>query len=263
MRGSVIILAAVALGCGGARDYVPPPATPIPPPPPAEAKQPSAPCPQPAESRPVAKPAAAGPVWTEPAYLGAITDSFSSPPWTALTPLLTKAPLKYRGQGKDAEFLVVTWTDKPDKGGFEPKAVKNFWVTAAPMLQTFCKSIPEGASVPRRLEQVLGLPSNRGYTHFVEFWVRGSDVIRPCADSETGDAVCDGKGKGSDVYRESIAGRDKCKNGGEWCFPFTGRGYTFDWGDNPSHVGLSEFVVPKEKVGRFERAVKTEEYCTR
>ncbi|MBI4797191.1 MAG: hypothetical protein HY794_00310 [Desulfarculus sp.] len=44
------------------------------------------------------------------------------------------------------------------------------WVTVAPELQRFFQGQPEAPSM-RRLEELLGLPPDNGYTRIVEFWV--------------------------------------------------------------------------------------------
>jgi hypothetical protein len=45
-------------------------------------------------------------------------------------------------------------------------------------------------------------------------------------------------------------------------YPFTGLGYTYDWGRPEQPVGFSEFVVPEGATIRVEDQSPTAAYCT-
>ncbi|MGB0525997.1 MAG: hypothetical protein ACPGJS_23655, partial [Flammeovirgaceae bacterium] len=88
------------------------------------------------------------------------------------------------------------------KDGVYPTGSKHpIWVTASPQLANWAKSEPrfmkwvqegEKDKIDGRLKQLLGLPPNAAYTYnyFVEFWVKPSDLFRPCPDSEITDNEC-------------------------------------------------------------------------
>lgn len=66
----------------------------------------------------------------------------------------------------------------------------NIWVTTAPELQQRISS-EKPTDINRRLIQLLGLPPNATYSYFVEFWVKPSDLFRPCPDKEITDEKCE------------------------------------------------------------------------
>ncbi|MCP3065093.1 hypothetical protein LXT21_40610 [Myxococcus sp. K38C18041901] len=144
---------------------------------------------------------------------------------------------------------------------------REVWVTPAPQLQTFCKTVPQDKLVAR-VNQYLGLPpageSDSG-RYIVELWVKPSDMFRPCPDSEIDDGSCGLQ------FPESATNEHKnwmnayfASSYGFWQrtqYPWTGLGYTYDWCNADTHVGASEYVVRSasivEVTGKFERAV----YC--
>lgn len=112
------------------------------------------------------------------------------------------------------------------------------WVTAVPEIKEFVRDYlnksqdKENLSplLSSRLEQYLGLRPQ--YEYFVEIWVNKDDLIRPCSNSKVDDTTCDVPEPGS-LYDP----RSKTK------YPFTGLGYTYDWGNPNTDIGASEFIV--------------------
>ena len=99
-----------------------------------------------------------------------------------------------------------------------------------------------------RLEQLIGLPPEKGYTHFSAFWVDPADVIRPAY-------VTDITGQMKNTFDAEPSGDAFSKWYGEWydgnivwsyfdsAYPWTRLGYTYDWADNGTEYGLSEFLI--------------------
>ena len=44
-------------------------------------------------------------------------------------------------------------------------------------------------------------------------------------------------------------------------YPWTRLGYTYDWGNPLSEIGLSEYVIKKDAEVIVERIASTEDYC--
>lgn len=159
-------------------------------------------------------------------------------------------------------LLVVTWKKEKDAARYEndpTTGVYNtteypIWITTAPQLLKRMKE--EQADNPsKRLTQLLGLPptAEGTYTHFVEFWVQPQDLFRPCPDAEITDATCNlcfptGTTDAhinwiNDLRASSYYGCELYDQ-----YPWTQLGYTYDWNPkNSRHVGLSEFVIGKNK----------------
>lgn len=165
---------------------------------------------------------------------------------------------------------VVTWINKDfyDKSvGKEYKlpADANVWVTLAPEVKDFVEK--NSGATQLRIEQLLGLPPNSGKTKFVEIWASPSDLFRPSPDPEIVDHEADvdfptATGKFLSFSATTItewdntANADKVYTYEQWFnqrkdmvysgdnpYPWTRLGYTYDWGNPNSDVGLSEFVL--------------------
>ncbi len=166
-------------------------------------------------------------------------------------------------------LLVVSWKTTTS-AGYYPKGLDSLyntstypmiWVTTAPQLQNWFKQ-ENPADTNLRLNQLLGLPPNAVYSYFVEFWVKPSDLFRPCPDNEITDNRCStcfpantdpayvtwinesriSRYYGCDLYSQ---------------YPWTELGYTFDWNPaNTKHYGMSEFVI-KQNANVYVKGIYT------
>lgn len=168
-------------------------------------------------------------------------------------------------------ILVVTW--KQNISFYKPyldSAYYNtgkypIWITTAPELQNRMKA-EKVTNVNRRLIELLGLPPNATYSYFVEFWVKPSDLFRPCPDAEITDTKCDlcfpanvSKEHQNWINENRISRYYQCDLYNQ--YPWSQLGYTYDWNpNNTNHVGLSEFVIPANKNIVVKAIYTTEEY---
>jgi hypothetical protein len=106
------------------------------------------------------------------------------------------------------------------------------------------------------------------YDVFVEMWVNTSDVFRPCVDPEIQDSTCElhfgaslpkvnGITDYSRFYKNLYFADFRTKPG----VPWTGLGYTYDWGNPRNPQGASEFIVSPGAAYEIRRAVPTADYC--
>ncbi|MGA9382466.1 MAG: hypothetical protein WBV73_27210 [Phormidium sp.] len=176
------------------------------------------------------------------------------------------------------EYRMVTWMNLDGRweGLWQSQTGKKYvlpakvwWLTAVPQVQEFCQNckgtglkIPGNIMLNLRVQQYLGLRIEPKKSHFVEMWVKEKDLVRPCIDREINDSAC-----------RVLPGRIPSENvelinikKGTVGYPWTGLGYTYDWG-NPQkpHVGASEFVAiatPQKQVEvEVISVTPTKEYC--
>jgi|ERR1051326_7468759 hypothetical protein len=181
---------------------------------------------------------------------------------------------------KHTHLLVVTWKNRDTFQRYyqnEKRTSANensvTWVTAVPEVQKFCQQYfgetKDDAALNLRLKEYLGLHPSRQYDVFVEMWVRPSDLFRPCPDPEISDSQCrlelsDRSPKVrhiknyNDFYRDLYYKSFRSALG----VPWTGLGYTYDWGNPTSKKGNSEFVLVPKAAYAIRRAVPTAEYCS-
>jgi hypothetical protein len=209
---------------------------------------------------------------------------------TGLVPLVhSTARLRWDGEGR---VLMVTWTKRQfyEASVGRPYTLAHgaVWLTAAPFLRDFCRTLGlSPARLRTRLQQVLGLPPGRDDDAFVQMWVHPRDLFRPCADPEVTDRECTlnlttqpSPGDGcpwAGAYQAQTSARWvavtpehldwMCDNWRQAFpadprtgYPWTGLGYTYDWGQ-PDPVGQSEFVAPRGTTVLVESVTGTDEYC--
>lgn len=166
--------------------------------------------------------------------------------------------------------LVVTWKSRnfyPDSGLYNTGSWSPIWVTAAPQLKQRLKK-EKYNDVNLRLKQLLGLPPVSEYKVFVEFWVKPSDLFRPCPDNEISDKHCRVCFSHQDSlntdylkwFNESRISRYyACGLFNQ--FPWTQLGYTYDWNPaNKRHIGLSEYVIKQFSNVYVNKVYTTLEY---
>lgn len=229
------------------------------------------------ESSPVADEAPTADLLT--VYAAALQDAAVAEPEEivdTLTAIIPENPdlIWDEGSGRVRMVTWTSWNGYDPLVGQETDLAREIWVTAAPQVQTFCQGyIPTAeSSLTLRLEQLLGLPMENGKTRFVEFWVDPADMLRPAPDGEIDDTVAELELPAPDQFpsqeayefhrdwfnlQMSLQHYDDSSQG----YPWTRLGYTYDWGNPESEVGLSEFVVSAGATVAVEQVYSTEEYC--
>ncbi|MFY0631754.1 MAG: hypothetical protein JXR05_15420 [Flavobacteriaceae bacterium] len=171
---------------------------------------------------------------------------------------------------------MVSWKSRPsyfpDSGKYNT-STHDLWLTIAPIIKDSCTNFYKTLKDPNmRLRQLLGLQPFTVETFFLEVWVKPADLFRPCPDNGTDDTSCDLNlpSTVTPEYRKwfndlrAIQYTD-CTDTifHEYGYPWTQLGYTYDWSpDNPSHVGLSEFVVTRNTDIYVSGKYSTKTYCT-
>jgi hypothetical protein len=206
-------------------------------------------------------------------YRNAVKDAETAEPGEISTNLTAIVPYndKLIWQAETGRVLVVTWTSwngYDSLVGNSTVLQREVWVTAAPELQNFCrKCCQDNKSLTLRLEQLLGVPPNSSKTRMVQMWVAPSDLFRPSADPEISDREAEIDfpipGDYIAVNQSYVEWFNILKNTsyGESGYPWTRLGYTYDWGNPQSEVGLSEFVIRQGSTVGIYSVSSTEAYC--
>ncbi|RXK84988.1 hypothetical protein EST62_07980 [Chlorobaculum sp. 24CR] len=206
-------------------------------------------------------------------YRAAVADAAVAEPseisrnLVAIVPSNERLIWKNRNDSLNTRVLVVTWTNYngyDDKVGQPVTVSREIWVTTVPEVKNFCKQHEPQSSL--RLEQLLGLPPNNGKTRFVEMWVRPADLYRPSADPEITDSEAETDFRTPNKFIEVSDEFKKWYNDlkaqsyGENGYPWTRLGYTYDWGKEKNHVGMSEFVILPNSTVEINSVSSTGEY---
>ena len=97
-----------------------------------------------------------------------------------------------------------------------------------------------------RMNQLLGMPPTTKNNYIVELWVKPADLYRPAGDAEIDDRT-------AGLFLPASADPDYAQwfnqniydsYFGQWThYPWTRLGYTFDWANPASEVGVSEYCI--------------------
>lgn len=210
------------------------------------------------------------------AYLRAVKDAEIAEPAEIsheLVPIVAHNPdLVWQGKRGESPILVVTWTAADIYDGKVPSQIakSEVWVTVAPELKNFCRKLNlSSEKLTLRLKQLLGLPLKPQKTDLVEIWADPEDLFRPSPDPEITDREAGLDFPKSDkfltVADDHICWFNKNKRTSytieEYPYPWTRLGYTYDWGNPKSEIGLSEFVIRKGARMQIHSVVKVDAYC--
>ena len=157
------------------------------------------------------------------------------------------------------------------------------WVTSAPQVQNFCRDYllqnphTSADDLDLRLKQYLGLNQNWKYDTFIELWVDPNDLFRPCVDPEINDSSCNLAFSDDPTKAVEIPGIANYKHFYQNLYfndfrfrqtgtptpgvPWTGLGYTYDWGNPNTPVGASEFIITTKAPYTIASTASTMEYC--
>jgi hypothetical protein len=193
--------------------------------------------------------------YQDPQYQAAVADASVREPGEVCRELFAvnaaNLLLEWEGAAGASRVRAVTWTSDwiQDYAGKDlAVAYSEMWVTAAPELILWY-SRRGWQPTAGRTAKLLGLPPQAGKTHFAEIWVWPRDLVRPAPDPEVSDHEAelsfrqDPYLQVAEEYRRWFENRLATVYQGEWPYPWTGLGYTYDWG-SWDHVGLSEYIIP-------------------
>lgn len=113
----------------------------------------------------------------------------------------------------------------------------------------------------RRFEQLLGLPPNDGKTHFSAFWTDVKDLTRPAynTDIESSECLSDFHSEPDSNFMQWFEDNINWSYT-ESAYPWTRIGYTYDWADNGTEYGLSEYLINSGSTVEIEFTYTTEEF---
>lgn len=148
----------------------------------------------------------------------------------------------------DGENILLTWSNFPEVFPvgeyYSAKREYQLWCISLEELKLWYKVNSDDVSNwQQRLEQLLGLPANRGYTHFTAFTVFPHDVIRPAYQPDPQQQITEEMFDGSLLGKYEEWFRDNeiwSYRESEW--PWTRLGYTYDWAEGRER-GLCEFLI--------------------
>lgn len=159
---------------------------------------------------------------------------------------------------------VVTWTSHPDS--FKPGRTARLewgetWVTLDQAVRQRCIDFDRQV-LTYRIQQLLGLPPVEEKRYFVTLVAQTASMFRPCANASLASQRCQTDfGELADPAHQNWYARQTAaayKTGG---YPWTRLGYTYDWAEETSEIGVLEYVIKPNSVVKVLSVENTEDYC--
>lgn len=165
---------------------------------------------------------------------------------------------------KDEKVLVCTWNKYPDsyKTGTQSTAkYGEIWTFTMDEIKGAAHKINGAEDKELRFEQLLGLPIQKGYTHFSVLEVAYKDLLRPAYNNNPSDGIMtlDFTSSTDRSFENWFLSNEAYSYVGHK-FPWTRLGYTYDWADNGSEYGLSEFIIKKDAPFHVIKTYTNEEF---
>lgn len=113
-----------------------------------------------------------------------------------------------------------------------------------------------------RLEQLIGLPPDAGYTHMSGFWAEPKDVVRPAYVTDIRAQMQLDFPDGTDKEFQAWFDENSKFSYEESAYPWTRLGYTYDWADNGTEYGLTEFLIKENSPVQVAFTKTTKEFLT-
>lgn len=162
------------------------------------------------------------------------------------------------------KVLVCTWHKYPDSyPSGEEIDIKygDVWVFAADEIAQFGRTNEYCDDMVLRMEQLIGVSPQSGKTHFTTMWVNPGDLYRPSADRriDTTTASIDFPENTEQEYIDWFNAQ-MTSSYYPHRYPWTRLGYTYDWADNGTEYGMSEYVLKNGSKATVERTYTNEEF---
>ncbi len=167
---------------------------------------------------------------------------------------------------EEDEVLLLTWHSYPDSYIEGESTVLSYgpvWTfTDKEMYEWFEENGDDVTDYEERFLQLIGLHPDDEKTHFTALWVNPSDIVRPAYNA---DVTIDSM---DTTYPEDLEESHKTwlddnilsSYFGEYMYPWTRLGYTYDWADNGQDYGLTEFLVLQDTEADVEFTKTTDEF---
>lgn len=161
------------------------------------------------------------------------------------------------------KVLVATWNDTPDAypdGQTVTLGEEAVWVFSGAELKDWYGQNSNGiADWHLRLCQLIGLPPDTDYDSVTLLWAAPEDLVRPAYDPDVTSDKMSTTLSGDDWFQAWFL-QNEAGTYGEDGYPWTRLGYTYDWADNGTEYGLTEFIIKPGAQVTVEQTVSTDAY---
>lgn len=168
---------------------------------------------------------------------------------------------------KDGKVLLLTWHNYPDSYPEGENVTIEWglvWTFTDKEIASHSEELQDADDPETRLKQLIAFAPDSEHSTVTGFWVDPEDVKRPAYQSDP--TIGDMTNAFDETVDEDFKGwfDDNIL----WSyyygeFPWTRLGYTYDWSDNGTEYGMTEFIVEDGAEVTVEFTETTEEFLSR
>ncbi|MDE7121499.1 MAG: hypothetical protein K2O42_04995 [Oscillospiraceae bacterium] len=179
-------------------------------------------------------------------YESAIRDTAFADP-DEILPLVSLTESDPMTTWQDGKVLLLTWHNYPDsypEGETVSIAWGPVWTFTEQELLSYGKELHNADAPEMRFKQIIGFAPDSQHSTVTGFWVDPKNVKRPAYQSNPtiGDMTTD-FGENTDEEYKNWFDENILWSYYYGAYPWTRLGYTYDWADNGTEYGMTEFIV--------------------
>ena len=168
---------------------------------------------------------------------------------------------------EEGRVLLCTWHNYPDSYPEGEKVTIEWgpvWTFTDKEIDSYADELEKADDPQMRLRQLIAFAPDSEHSTVTGFWVYPADVRRPAYQSDPTDGSMT-TAFGEDVEEEFKEWFDENTLGSYFygAYPWTRLGYTYDWADNGTEYGMTEFIVNSGAEVEVEFTETTEEFLER
>lgn len=168
---------------------------------------------------------------------------------------------------QDGKVLLLTWHNYPDSYPEGENVTVQWgyvWTFTDKEIASYGNELRKADDPEMRLKQLVAFAPDSEHSTVTGFWVNPENVKRPAYQSDPT------VGNMTNAFGENIGEEFKSWFDGNilWSYyyggyPWTRLGYTYDWADNGTEYGLTEFIVENGTEVTVEFTETTEDFIER
>lgn len=203
---------------------------------------------------------------SEELYRNAVTDAAFADE-DEILPLVSLVESDPMTTWQDGRVLLLTWHNYPDSYPEGENVTIQWgpvWTFTDKEVASYSDELRKAADPEMRLKQLIAFAPDSEHSTVTGFWVDPKNVKRPAyrTDPTTGNMTTDFGESVDEEYKEWFDENILWSYyyGG---YPWTRLGYTYDWADNGTEYGMTEFTVESGAEVKVEFTETTEEFLKR
>lgn len=168
---------------------------------------------------------------------------------------------------QDGRVLLLTWHNYPDSYPAGENVTIQWgpvWVFTDKEIASLAEELQKADDAEERLKQIIGFAPDSEHSTVTGLWVDTQNVKRPAYQS---DPTMENM---SNSFDETVDEEFKAwfDDNTLWSYyygeyPWTRLGYTYDWADNGTEYGMTEFIIEDGAEVTVEFTETTEEFLNR